>query len=148
LKLSDSLKTSNIKMKKFLLLFLSIGIMAACSSDDDSSGSNDNVTSAEITLLDANSDLVSGMTVYAYSESTWEVIGNDTFFADFQAASNSEGIATFSDLTTDTEFNELTNYTHTYRFVVNYSIDGTDTSKVLPITFELGDDISETITLD
>ena len=134
-------------MKKILLLFLTIGILTSCSSDDDNS-SEDNVTSAKITLTNSNGDAQSGIVVYAYNESTWSVIGDDPLFADFEVATGNDGIATFSNLTTDTTFNELSNFTQTYRFSVHYSLNGTDEIKVKAISFDLGDDKTDTIILD
>ena len=134
-------------MKKILLLFLTIGILTSCSSDDDNN-TEDNATSAKITLVNINGDEQSGIVVYAYDESTWSVIGDDPLFADFQVATESDGIATFTNLTTDTAFNELTNFTQTYRFSVHYTLNGTDNVKVKAITFDLGDDKTDTIILD
>jgi|TARA_B110000014_G_C19749899_1_gene390789 hypothetical protein len=134
-------------MKNFLLLFLTIGILTSCSSDDDNN-TEDNVTSAKITLTNSNIDTQSGIVVYAYNESTWSVIGDDPFFADFEVATDNDGIATFSNLTTDTTFNELSNFTQTYRFSVHYSLNGTDKIKVKEISFDLGDDKIDTIILD
>ena len=134
-------------MKKILLLFLTIGVLTSCSSDDDNS-SEDNTTSAKITLQNSNGDPQSGIIVYAYNETTWQVIGDDPFFADFQVASGNNGNAKFSNLTTDATFSELNNFTQTYRFSVHYTLNGTDKTKVKAISFNLGDHKSETIILD
>lgn len=134
-------------MKKFLLLFLTLGMLTACSSDDDNA-SSDKVTSIDITLEDANGEKLEGVVVYAYNENTWETIGEDTLFANFQAASGEDGVATFSNLTTDTTFNEITNYSQTFRFSAYYTAGGTDKIKTKAISFELGEDKSETIILD
>ena len=134
-------------MKKMFTLFLLIGTLIACSSDDDS-GSNDTVTSIELTLEDTNGDPVSGIVVYAYDEDTWSVIGDDPQFADFQASSDSNGVATFSNLTTDLNFSELNNFTQTFRFSAYYTINGNETNKVTAISFNRGDDKTQTVTLD
>ena len=133
-------------MKKLFILFLSIGLFTACSDDDTST--DDDITSANIILNDTNGDPVSGTVVYAYNESTWSVIGDQTNFADFQAATGADGVATFSNLTTNINFSNLNNFTHTFRFSVRYSINGEDKIKVRPITFDLGDDLTDTIILD
>jgi hypothetical protein len=135
-------------MKKILLLFLTIGILTSCSSDDDNGPAEDNVTTAKITLNNSSGEPQSGIVVYAYNESTWSVIGDDPLFADFEVASGNDGIATFANLTTDTTFNELSNFTQTYRFSAHYSLNGTDRIKVKAISFNLGDDKTETIILD
>lgn len=134
-------------MKKMFTLFLLIGTLIACSSDDDS-GSNDTVTSLELTLEDTNGDPVSGIVVYAYDQNTWSVIGDNPQFADFQASSDSNGVATFSNLTTDLNFTELNNFTQTFRFSAYYTINGNNTNKVTAISFNRGDDKTQTITLD
>ncbi|MCD8401302.1 hypothetical protein G1K66_12375 [Tenacibaculum finnmarkense] len=133
-------------MKKFLLLILTIGTLISCSSNED-----DNLqkkTSAKITLQNSNGEIKSGITIYAYDESTWETIGDKSQFADFQVASGNDGVATFTNLTTDLTFNELSNFTQTYRFSVHYNLNGTDKTKVKAITFNLGDDKSDTIILN
>lgn len=134
-------------MKKMFTLFLLIGTLIACSSDDDS-GSNDTVTSLELTLEDTNGNPVSGIVVYAYDQNTWSVIGDNPQFADFQASSDSNGVATFSNLTTDLNFTELNNFTQTFRFSAYYTINGNNTNKVTAISFNRGDDKTQTITLD
>jgi hypothetical protein len=135
-------------MKKIFLLLLTIGMITSCSSDDDNSNTEDKVTSVAITLKKTTGEAVAGMMVYAYSEPTWDVIGDDPLFADFAVASDNNGVATFTDLTTATTFTEITNFTHTYRFSVHYSMDGTDKTKVKAISFGLGDDKTDTQILD
>ncbi len=134
------------KIKHVLLLLVTIAIFSSCSSDDDNS--QDKVTSAKITIKNSSGDTVSGIVVYAYDEQTWSVIGDDPFFADFQAASGNDGVATFSNLTSDLAFNELNNFSHTFRFSAHYNLNGTDKTKVKAITFNLGDDKSDTIIID
>lgn len=134
-------------MKKNLLLIFVIALITACSSDDDS-GSDDKITSAEITLINENNEPISGVMVYAYQESTWEVIGDDPNFANFEKVSNDEGIAIFSNLTTDLTFNEISNYQQTFRFSVHYTQNDIEKVKVKAISFDLGDDKSEQIILD
>ena len=134
-------------MKKNLLLIFVITLLIACSSDDDS-GSDDKITSAEITLINENNEPISGVMVYAFQESTWEVIGDDPNFANFEKVSNEEGIAVFSNLTTDLTFNEISNYQQTFRFSVHYTQNDIEKVKVKAISFDLGDDKSEQIILD
>lgn len=80
--------------------------------------------------------------VYAFQESTWEVIGDDPNFANFEKVSNEEGIAVFSNLTTDLTFNEISNYQQTFRFSVHYTQNDIEKVKVKAISFDLGDDKS------
>ncbi|WP_157724139.1 hypothetical protein [Winogradskyella sediminis] len=133
-------------MKNIFFLLLLMGTLVACSSDDDAG--QDNITSAMITLQNTSGGTESGIVIYAYDESTWSVIGDDPTFADFQASSNNDGIATFTNLTSDLTFNELTNNTQTFRFSAHYTLNGNATTKVKAITFNLGDDKTDTIILD
>lgn len=134
-------------MKKYLMLFLAIGILTSCSSEDDNP-KQDDVTSVRITLQNLEGGTESGIVVYAYNESTWSTIGDNPLFANFQASSGNDGVATFSNLTTDLNFNELSNFTHTYRFSAHYTLNGNTKTKVKSITFDLGDHKTDTIILD
>jgi hypothetical protein len=134
-------------MKNIITIIFLIGTLISCSSDDDGN-EQDNVTSARITVQNSNGGTESGIVVYAYDESTWSVIGDDPMFADFQASSGNDGIATFTNLTTDLTFNELSNNTQTFRFSAHYTLNGNATTKVKAITFNLGDDKTDTIILD
>lgn len=136
-------------MKKTFLLLVLTASLFSCKSDDDSATETDNITSAELTILYAsNEPLPSGALVYAYNENTWEVIGDDTQFADFTVSTNDEGIAVFSNLTSDLTFNELNNFQQTIRFSVHYFVNDVETTSVKAITFNLGDDKADTIVLD
>lgn len=132
---------------KFLFLFLTLGILASsCSSDDDSS--NNTVTTAKIKLTNLSGQPVSGIVVYAYDETTWELIGSNPQFAEFQASSDNNGDAFFSNLTSDANFNQINNYIQTFRFTVSYTLNGVEKNKVKAITFNRGDKKTDTIVLD
>tara|TARA_R110002012_G_C11558996_1_gene603249 strand:+ start:540 stop:941 length:402 start_codon:yes stop_codon:yes gene_type:complete len=133
-------------MKKHLLILLTIGMLLSCSSDDNVS--DNKITSAKITLIDSNGEVASGIVIYAYDETTWNVIGDDPQFADFQAASGNDGVATFTYLTTDLNFGELNNYSQTFRFSAHYSLNRKNKVKVKAISFNLGDDKADIIILD
>src|SRR5690606_6713290 len=92
----------------------------SCSNDDDSTSSK---TNAKINLTSASGS-VSGITVYVYDETTWEVTGDNPLFADGQAASNDEGVATFSNLEYPNVFNDINNNQNTMRFSAHYSRNG------------------------
>ena len=132
-------------MKKLFTLFLIIGILTSCSSDDDA---QNEITTAIITLQNVNGSPASGVVVYAYDETTWQLFGDSTQFADFQVASDNNGIANFTNLTTDLNFNELSNFTETYRFSAHYTLSGNPKTKIKAITFNLGDDKTDTLVLD
>ena len=133
-------------MKKILFLFLTLGILSACSKDDDSS--DNTTTSATITLKDANGNPVSNVVVYAYEEDNWDMNGDAPFFADYQASSNSEGKAVFANIFSDVNFNDINNFQNTFRFSAHYTLSGVDKTKVVAITFNKGDNKSETLILN
>ncbi len=120
--------------------------MTACSKDDDSS--DNTTTKATIVLKDANGNAVSNVVVYAYEEDNWELNGDETFFADYQASSNNEGKAEFSNIYSDLDFNEINNYQNTFRFSAHYTLGGISKTKVVAITFNKGDNKTETLTLN
>lgn len=133
-------------MKKILFLFLSFAVLTACSSDDSSSSTSK--TKAVITLKYSNGAVVPNVVVYAYNQTNWEMSGDEIFFSDFEASSDSEGMATFDNIFTDTSFHEINNYTNTYRFSAHYTLNGVDKTKVVAITFKKGDSKTETIILN
>ena len=134
-------------MKNIITLIFLIGTLISCSTDDDGN-EQDNVTSARITLQNVNGSSASGVVVYAYDETTWQLFGDSTQFADFQVASDNNGLANFTNLTTDLNFNELSNFTETYRFSAHYTLSGNPKTKIKAITFNLGDDKTDTLVLD
>ena len=134
-------------MKNIITLIFLIGTLISCSTDDDVN-EQDNVTSARITLQNVNGSPASGVVVYAYDETTWQLFGDSTQFTDFQVASDNNGIANFTNLTTDLNFNELSNFTETYRFSAHYTLSGNPKTKIKAITFNLGDDKTDTLVLD
>ena len=135
-------------LKRIFFISMVITFLNSCSdSDDGATSQQSEETTAEITLKDASGDPVSGIVVYAYNESNWEIHGDNTQFANHQAASNDDGIASFN-LSSDLDFSELNNFTHTFRFSVRYSINDVNEKKLKAITFEEGDSKSEIIILD
>lgn len=132
-------------MKSKIILFLFAAILMSCSSDDNAP---DTVTSMKLTLRSASLTPASNISVYAYDQTTWQVIGNNPLFADYETASGSDGVATFSNLYSELTFNELSNFTQTFRFSASYSINGTNRTKVLAVTFNQGDKKTEVLILD
>lgn len=132
-------------MKKLLLLFCSFALLTSCSKDDET---KDLTTSAEITLKNSSNAAVSGMTVYAYDQTTWEMIGDDVLFAKFQSTSNEEGKAIFSNLDSGTTFNDLNNNQNNFRFSVHYSKAGAAKAKFISITVKKGENKTGLIILD
>lgn len=133
-------------MKNLLFLFLSFAVLTACSSDDSSS--DNSKTKATIALKDVSGNPVSNVVVYAYNETTWGVIGNNTLFADFQAAADGQGIATFENIFSDTSFNSINNYQNTFRFSVRYTLNGNNKIKFIAVTFTKGESKTGTIILN
>jgi hypothetical protein len=134
-------------MKKLIFLFLSFAVLSACSSDDDSASDNSK-TKATITLKNASGEAVSNIVVYAYDETTWEVIGDNPLFADFQAASDSQGISNFENIFSVIAFSEINNFQNTFRFSAHYTLNGNAKTKNIAITFAKGETKSGTIILN
>lgn len=132
-------------MKKILFLFAFIGILSACSSDDNSTAK---VTKATLALKDASGQSVSGITVYAYDQDTWEVIGDNPLFAEGQAASDANGNAIFNNIEYANSFNDINNNQNTFRFSAHYTLGGTAKTKVTAITFTKGEQKTESVTLN
>ena len=48
----------------------------------------------------------------------------------------------------DKDFNEINNYQNTFRFSAHYTVGGISKTKVVAITFNKGDNKTETLTLN
>ena len=131
-------------LKSVLALTLVLSLNS-CSKDDDAATTA--MTNAKITVTDANGR-VSGMVVYVYDETTWEVIGDDPIFAEGQASTDEQGIATFSNLEYPTTFNDINNNQNTMRFSAHYSLNGVEKTKVTAITFTKGESKTGTLLLN
>lgn len=131
-------------MKKILLLSISILMFVSCSKDDDKSTS---VTSATIILKNTSGQPVEGITVYSYSEDSWEVEGDNSFFSNQNVVSNAEGKSTFSNLEYTGTFFPNENQ-ETYRFSAHYSLGGVNKKKAVGMTFNKGENKTINITID
>lgn len=131
-------------MKKALFAFAAFTTIAAlsCKKSDTTTS-----TKATITVNSAKGP-VSGMTVYAYTEETWSVIGDNPQFAEGQATSNASGIATFNNLEYPTAFNSINNNQNNFRFSVHYTLNNTDKTKYISITVAKGSSVTGTILLN
>lgn len=122
-------------MKALRLTILAMTVLLSfnsCSKDDS------NKTNATIKVTDSKGP-VSGIVVYVYEETQWSVIGDDPQFAQGQASTNSDGVATFSNLEYNLVFNGINNNQNTMRFSAHYTINGVKKTKVTAITFSKGD---------
>lgn len=128
---------------KNLLLSLTLLIsffISSCSSDDDVSQ-----TKATITVEDIANQPVPEVIVYAYTNDTWNVIGDNPLFADKTVSSDQNGKAVFI-LDMPTLFEVETQ--ETIHFSVHYTLDAMDKTKNTSLTFERGQQKSRTIILD
>lgn len=131
-------------MKKILLLSISILMFASCSKDDDNTTT---VTNATVILKNASGQPVSGITVYSYSEDSWLVDGDNSFFSNQNVISNAEGKSTFSNLEyTGTFFPNEDQ--ETYRFSAHYTLNGVNKKKAVGLTFNKGEAKTVNITID
>ena len=79
-------------MKNLFLFICSFTLLASCSKDV----AKEVATSAEITLKSSSDVPISGITVYAYDQTTWEMIDDNSLFANSQSTSTEAGKAVFS----------------------------------------------------
>lgn len=134
-------------MKPTLIALVCILAISSCKKDEKEDPQPQTVTNAKITLTSANGP-VEGIVVYVYDEDKWEVMGDSPNMASGQAASNSEGVARFSNLEYPTVFNTINNNQNTMRFSAHYSLNDVNKTKVKAITFQKGDSKSATLHLD
>lgn len=133
------MKTNLLKLTILFILF-----SFSCSSDDDKGS----VTKATIEIKNTSNQPVSNITVYAYTQETWMVIGDDPFFADGQATSDNQGKAIFSNLEYPTAFNAINNNQNNFRFSAYYVLNNVNKTKMISINFNKGDNKTGTIILD
>ena len=106
----------------------------SCSKNGDSP-----TTKATILLTTSSGKPASGITVYAFDQDKWSIIGDDPLFADGSAASDTSGKAIFTNIEYTNVFNAINNNQNTFRFSAHYSIGGVNKTKVSAVTFVKGD---------
>lgn len=126
------------------IIALTLLLVISCSSDDEKVAK---ITSAKIVVKDENGP-VSNLVVYAFDETTWDVIGNDPSFANGQAATDSDGVATFANLEYPTTFNSINNNQNTFHFAVHYSTTQQSITSYIALTFTKGESKTGTINLN
>lgn len=131
----------------FSLLLLATLSFAACKKDDKATPQSQ-ITNATITLKNTNGTAASGITVYAYDQDTWGVLGDDAQFADGQATSDASGNAEFSNIEYTNSFTSLNNNQNNFRFSAHYTLGGASKKKVSSVTVNKGNHVTLTITLD
>lgn len=133
-----------MKAKLLSLALLATLGFAACKKE---SKPEPQITKATITLKNASGAAASGITVYAYDQDTWKVMGDDPFFADGEVTSDANGIAEFTNLEYPTTFNEINKNQNNFRFSAHYAINGVNKAEVASITIQKGDHARLTLTL-
>ena len=124
--------------KAILLLAITMSIaFISCSKKDDSTTTS--VTKATIVLTTSAGKPASGITVYAFDQDKWTVIGDDPLFANGSAASDSSGKAIFSNIEYSNVFTTINNNQNTFRFSAHYTISGVNKTKVTAVTFTKGE---------
>ena len=103
-------------------------------------------TNSTIQLTDSNNKAVSGVIVYVYTNTHWQVIGDNTLFADGQSASDNNGKTVFSDMEYAAAF--ITSNQETFTFSAHYSLGGVNKTKTKSITFSKGDSKTDTMILN
>ena len=135
-------------LKPLVIAFITV-FTVSCSKDENNSSSTQNtITKATIVLKKTNGEVVTGISVYAYEQQTWQIMGDDPAFADGQAASDATGSAIFSNIEYPTTFTSLNNNQNNFRFSAHYSLNGVNKTKVTATTFNKGQQKIETVILD
>ena len=106
------------------------------------------ITKATLVLKKTTGEVVSGITVYAYEQSKWQVTGDNPTFASGQTASDSNGNAVFSNLEYTNTFTDLNNNQNNFRFSAYYILNGVSKKKVTTITFNKGEQKTQNVILD
>lgn len=134
-------------MKNIIILFSLITIFTSCSKDDEKNA-NESITSAEINIKDSNNKPIAGIVVYAFQQSTWNVIGDKEQFADGQVTTNAAGKAIFTNIEYINAFNVIDKNQNNFRFSAHYTIGGVDKKKVISVPFNKGDKKTADIIID
>ena len=106
------------------------------------------ITKATLVLKKTTGEVVSGITVYAYEQSKWQVTGDNPTFASGQAASDASGNAVFANLEYTNTFTDLNNNQNNFRFSAYYTLNGVSKKKVTTITFNKGEQKTQNVILD
>ena len=106
------------------------------------------ITKATLVLKKTTGEAVSGITVYAYEQSKWQVTGDNPTFASGQAASDASGNAVFANLEYTNTFTDLNNNQNNFRFSAYYTLNGVSKKKVTTITFNKGEQKTQNVILD
>jgi hypothetical protein len=139
---------NSIFLKASILAFITI-FTISCSKDEEKQAETPApISKATIVLKKTNGDFASGITVYAYDQSKWQVTGDNPTFANGQAASDANGNAVFSNIEYTNVFTELNNNQNNFRFSAHYILNGVSKKKVTTITFVKGEQKTQNVTLD
>lgn len=135
-------------MKKLIIALLAISLLYFCKKEEEPASEPIVITNVVISLKNNNNEAVSGITVYAYTQDTWQTIGDNPLHAQGEVTSNAEGKAFFSNIEYPNAFHDLNNNQNNFRFSAHYSLGGSNKKKVISITFNKGDSKSGEIVLD
>ena len=140
------MKSNYLKMLILGLVFVTF----SCSKDKEAEVVKPvvQITKATLVLKKTTGEVVSGITVYAYEQSKWQVTGDNPTFASGQASSDASGNAIFSNLEYTNTFTDLNNNQNNIRFSAYYTLNGVNKKKVTAITFNKGDQKTQNIILD
>lgn len=133
-------------MKKILFGLLAVSTIALTACEKEETKTNQ-TTNATITLK-SNTGTVSGITVYAYDQTTWDMHGDEKLFSKGQATSNDDGNAIFSNIEYPAVFNSINNNQNNFTFSAHYSKSGVNRTKSKSVTVNKGDQVKLEIFLD
>ena len=134
--------------KKSILLLVTIFTISCSKDEEKKTEVVATITKATLVLKGTNGTPVSGITVYAYDQDTWQAFGDNSTFADGQAASDANGNAVFANIEYNNTFTDLNNNQNNFRFSAYYSVNGVNKRKVTTITFNKGEQKTQSVILD
>jgi hypothetical protein len=135
-------------LKKSILVLITIFSISCSKDEKETTQTVATITKCTLILKKTNGEVVPGVTVYAYSQGKWDAFGDNSNFADGQVASDATGTVAFSNIEYTATFTEGNNNQNNFRFSAYYSVNGVNRKKVTTITFNKGDQKTQTVILD
>lgn len=128
-------------MKKIIYIatILLLVAISSCKIKNDA-------TLASIQVIDENGNDVAGIPVYTYLEDTWDLFGDDPFFADKVVSTDAQGLA---EIELDDIFAiQVFGTSETFYFSVHYTLNNVNKQKNVALTFKELEEKSASIILD
>lgn len=134
-------------MKKIIFTICAFLVLASCDKDDVLNQITfPSKTGVKITLKNTSDQVVSGVSVYAYTNEIYTAGGDNTANTNETIVSNSEGKANFNNIEYANTFSN--NNAQSYQFSAHYTLNSVAKTKVVPLNLNQGEVKNLTIILD